>query len=275
VRAAAAALVLCLAGPAVAAPPVPPAECPSGMRRSWTTLCDAANRGEPAALVTLGAWRVLGINGPRDPAEGERLIALAAAEGHVRARYALGVLLARRDPEAARRHWRAAGAQGCLGAAIMLLREEAADGVVAEEALHARVAALATEPAARRDDWVALARLLDQAGMTEQGAALRRDGAARQDALMDPVFRARNVATSGQIPQAIAVLEQARAARLDARTRFELDRDLAELHRRLGDRERAAAAATAALEALRAAPCVVPFDGTQEFELLELLAGRR
>lgn len=269
------ALALCLAGAAAATPPVPQAECPSGLRRSWATLCEAADRGEPAALMTLGAWRVLGINAPRDPAEGERLIALAAAEGHVQARYALGVLLARRELETARGHWRAAAAQGCVGAAVMLLREEVADGALAGEALRARIEGLAAEPAARRDDWVALSRVLDQAGMTEQGAAVRRDGAARQDALMEPVFRARNLAAAGQIPQAIALLERARAERPNPATRFELDHELAELHHRADDRARAADAATAALDALRASPCAVPFEGRQEFELIELLAGRR
>jgi tetratricopeptide (TPR) repeat protein len=268
-------LLVLLAAPVAAAPPVPAAECPRAMRASWSALCDAANRGEPGALMTLGAWRVLGINGPRDPAEGERLVALAAAAGHVRARYALGVLLARREPDAARAHWRAAAAEGCLGAAIMLLREEAADGGVAGEALRARAEALAAEPTARRDDWAALARLLDQAGMTEQGAALRREGAARADALMAPVFRARNLAAARQIPRAIALLEQARAERPDVATRFELDHELALLHRQSGDRARAADAATAALVALRTTPCAVPFDGTQELELVELLAERR
>lgn len=157
----------------------------------------------------------------------------------------------------------------------MLLREEAADGGLAGEALRARVEALAAEPAARRDDWAALARVLGQAGLTDEAAALRREGAVRQDALMEPVFRARNLASAGQIPQAIALLEQARAERPDPATRFELDRELAELHHREGDRERAAIAAAAALATLCASPCAVPFDGRQEFELVELLAGRR
>jgi TPR repeat protein len=125
-----------------AALPVPTAERPRGTRASWDALGDAADRGEAAAPITLGDRRALDINAPRDPAEGGRLIALAAAAGHVRARYALGVLLA------------------------------------------------------RRDDRAAPARLLDEVGTTEGGAAPRRDGAARVDALMAKRGENRTLLTS-------------------------------------------------------------------------------